>query len=214
MSKSKLFFDVASSLDGFIAPEGMELAHANDPEFKRWMSQWTKLQNWVFHQQFFRKSLKLGDGGETGRDNRMLEETFNRTGVSIMGKRMFEGGERFWPEEAPFHTPVLVLTHHVREPWERPGGTTFYFVKDGIEAALAKARKAAGNRDIRIAGGANVIQQYLNAGFVDEFTIHYSPVFFGHGSPLFSATSLGLKVKIKEAVASKEVTHVTFVVEK
>ena len=125
-----------------------------------------------------------------------------------------KGGERSWPEEAPFHTPVLVLTHHVREPWERPGGTTFYFVKDGIEAALAKARKAAGNRDIRIAGGANVIQQYPNAGFVDEFTIHYSPVFFGHGSPLFSATSLDLKVKIKEAVASKEVTHVTFVVEK
>ncbi len=144
MSKSKLFFDVASSLDGFIAPEGMELAHANDPEFKQWMSQWTKLQNWVFHQQFFRKSLKLGDGGETGRDNRMLEETFNRTGVSIMGKRMFEGGERFWPEEAPFHTPVLVLTHHVREPWERPGGTTFYFVKDGIEAALAKGTKGRG----------------------------------------------------------------------
>src|SRR5258708_28999668 len=86
---SKLFFDVAASLDGFIAPEGMDLAHANDPEFKQWMSQWTKLQNWVFQQRFFRKNLKLSDGGATGSDNRMLEETFNRTGVSIMGKRMF-----------------------------------------------------------------------------------------------------------------------------
>ena len=174
MSRSKLFFDVATSLDGFIAPEGMDLAHANDPEFKQWMSQWMKLQNWVFKQQFFRKNLKLGDGGESGRDNRMLEETFNRTGVSIMGKRMFDGGERFWPEEAPFHTPAFVLTHQARKPWERPGGTTFYFINDGIENALGQARKASGNRDIRIAGGANVIQQYLNAGLVDELrsTIH------------------------------------------
>ena len=214
MSTGKLFFEVAASLDGFIAPEGMDLAHANDPEFKQWMSQWTKLQNWVFQQQFFRKNLKLGDGGETGRDNRMLEETFNRTGVSIMGKRMFEGGERFWPEEAPFHTPVFVLTHQVRKPWERRGGTTFYFVNEGIDGALGQARKSAGNRDIRIAGGANVIQQYLSAGLVDEFTIHYSPVFFGHGAQLFSKTSKDIRVKIKEAFPSKEVTHVTFEVER
>ena len=214
MSRSKLFFDVASSLDGFIAPEGMDLTHANDPEFKQWMSQWMKLQNWVFQQEFFRKNLKLGDVGETGRDNRMLKETFNRTGVSIMGKRMFDGGERSWPEEAPFHTPVFVLTHHVRKPWERPGGTTFYFVNDGLESALVQAQKAAGNRDMRIAGGANVIQQYLNAGLVDEFTIHYSPVFFGQGTQLFSGTSKDIHVNIKEAVASKEVTHVTFEVER
>src|SRR3989475_6155953 len=208
--KNKLFFDVASSLDGFIAPEGMDLAHSADPDDKQWMSQWTKLQKWVFQQRFFRENLKLGEGGETDRDNRMLEETFKRTGVSIMGKRMFDGGERFWPEEAPFHTPVFVLTHQVRKPWERPGGTTFYFVNDGIESALAEARKAAGSRDIRIAGGANVIQQYLNAGLVDEFTIHYSPVFFGHGAQLFSGTSRDVHVKIREAVASKGVTHVTF----
>src|SRR5947209_20619431 len=86
MSRSKLFFDVASSLDGFIAPEGMELAHANDPEFKRWMSQWTKLQNWVFLQLLFRKKLKLGRGGEYGRDNRMLGERIKRLGLSPMRK--------------------------------------------------------------------------------------------------------------------------------
>jgi len=168
----------------------------------------------VFRQRFFRENLKLGDGGETGRDNRMLEETFERTGVSIMGKRMFDGGERFWPEEAPFHTPVFVLTHQVRKPWEPPHGTTFYFVNASIESALGQARKAAGNKDIRIAGGANVIQQHLNAGLIDEFTIHYSPVFFGHASPLFSGISKGINVKIKEAVASKDVTHVTFEVER
>jgi len=207
---TRVFFDVVASLDGFIAPEGMTLDHANDPEFKQWMSQWMKLQNWVFQQRFFRENLKLGEGGETGHDNRILEETFKRTGVSIMGKRMFDGGERYWPEEAPFHTPVFVLTHQVRKPWERPGGTTFYFVNDGIESALGQARKAAGNRDVRIAGGANVIQQYLNAGLVDEFTIHYSPVFFGEGLPLFSGIRKNMSVKIKETVASKEVTHVAY----
>jgi dihydrofolate reductase len=208
--KSKVFFDVVGSLDGFIAPEGMDLTHANEPEFKQWLSQWMKLQSWVFQQRFFRENLKLGEGGETGEDNRLLEETFQRTGVSIMGKRMFDGGERFWPEEAPFHTPVFVVTHEVRKPWERPGGTTFYFVNDGIESALAQARNAAGNRDVRIAGGANVIQQYLNAGLVDEFRIHYSPVFFGQGVPLFLGMSKNFNVKIKETVTSKGVTHVTY----
>lgn len=160
------------------------------------------------------QNLKLGEGGETGHDNRMLEETFKRTGVTIIGKRMFDGGERFWPEEAPFHTPVFVLTHKVRKPWERPGGTTFYFVNDGIESALGQARKVVGNRDIRIGGGANVIQQYLNAGLVDEFTIHYSPVFFGNGERLFAGIGKDINVKIREAVSSKDVTHVMFEVEK
>lgn len=207
---TRVFFDVAGSLDGFIAPEGMDMTHAGDPQYKDWMGQWTKLQGWVFQQRFFRENLKLGEGGETGHDNRMLEEIFKRTGVSVMGKRMFEGGERFWPEDAPFHTPVFVLTHEVRKPWERPGGTTFYFVNDGIESALGQARKAVGDRDIRISGGANVVQQYLNAGLIDEFTIHYSPVFFGQGVPLFSGMSKNINVKVKEAVASKEVTHVTY----
>ena len=90
------------------------------------------MQKWVFRQKFFRQNLKIGDDGETGEDNRLLEETFNRIGVHIMGKNMFSGGEMFWPEEAPFHTPVFVLTNEVREAWERPGGTTFYFVNDGV----------------------------------------------------------------------------------
>ena len=87
-------------------------------------------------------------------------------------------------------------------------------MNDGIESALGQARKASEERDIRISGGANVIQQYLNAGLVDEFTIHYSPVFFGQGVPLFSGISKGINVKIKEAVASKAITHVTYEVGK
>ena len=154
---SKVFFSVTMSLDGFIAPE----TRGDDVGDTRWMGQWMELQRYVFSQKFFRENLKLGDGGDTGPDNQMLEEVFHRTGVSIMGKRMFDGGERLWPEEAPFHTPVFVLTSQVREPWVRPGGTTFYFVNDGIESALRQARAVAGDRDIRIAGGADVIQQYL-----------------------------------------------------
>ena len=111
-----------------------------------------------------------------------------------MGKRMFDGGERFWPEEAPFHTPVFVLTKQVRSPWERPGGTTFHFVNDGIESALRQAREVAGGRDIRIAGGANAILQYLNAGLVDEFSIALAPVFFGAGSAC-STGSTGARLR-------------------
>ena len=213
MQTSKVFFDVVMSLDGFIAPEGMDLAHADDPEYKQWLKKWNELMNWVSQQHFFLENLHLGEGGERGQDNRLLEATFQRTGVSIMGKHMFSGGERFWPEEAPFHTPVFVLTNQVRQPWERPGGTTFYFVNDGIESALRRAREVAGNRDIRIAGGAKTIQQYLNAGLIDEFTIHYVPVVFGHGILLFANMNPDLKVKIQEAVPSQEVTHVTYQVE-
>jgi len=212
---SKVFFSVAMSLDGFIAPEGMDLAHANEPNYKDWLNQWTALQKWVFQQRFFRENLKLGEGGETGQDNRMLEETFNRTGVSVMGKRMFDGGERFWPEEAPFHTPVYVLTKQVRSPWARPGGTTFYFVNDGIESALRQAREAAGNRDIRIAGGAYTIVQYLNAGLIDEFSIDLSPVFFGEGTRLFDGINQRkVAVEIVEAIHSPLVTHLRYAVMK
>lgn len=210
---SKVFFSVGMSLDGFMAPEGMDLAHADDPNYKDWLSLWMELQKWVSQQRFFRENLQLGDGGETGQDNRILEETFNRTGVNIMGKRMFEGGERFWPEEAPFHTPVFVLTKQVRSPWERPGGTTFHFVNDGIESALRQAREVAGGKDIRIAGGAHAIVQYLNAGLVDEFSIALAPVFFGEGVRLFDGIDRRkVSAEIVEAIHSPLVTHLRYAV--
>ena len=112
-----------------------------------------ELQQWVFPQRFFRENLKLGEGGEEGRDNDILRETFERTGASLMGKRMFDAGERMWPDQAPFHAPVFSATHERRDPWERPGGTTFHLVNDGIETALDRAREASGDRDVRIAGG-------------------------------------------------------------
>lgn len=212
---SKVFFSVGMSLDGFLAPEGMELPHAADPNYKDWLAQWMALQQWIFRQQFFRETLQLGPGGETGEDNRLLEETFNRTGVSIMGKRMFDGGEHNWPEEAPFHTPVFVLTKQVRDPWERPGGTTFHFVNDGSESALRQARAVAGGKDIRIAGGANAIPQYLNAGLVDEFTIAMAPVFFGAGIRLFEGIDRQkVTVEIAETIPSTLVTHLRYTVTK
>src|SRR5437868_45337 len=208
---SKVFFSVTMSLDGFIAPEFMELGRP--PE--QWINEWMELQKYVFEQRFFRENLKLGQGGETGQDNRVLEETYNRTGVSIMGKRMFDGGEHSWPEEAPFHTPVFVLTKEQRIPWERPGGTTFHFVNDGIESALTQARAAAGPKDIRIAGGANVIQQYLNAGLVDEFSVAVSPVLFGTGLRLFDAIDPSrISLKITEAIHSPLVTHLKYTVQR
>ena len=206
---SKVFFSVTMSLDGFIAPEFMQL----DQPVDKWLPQWMELQKYVFEQRFFRENLRLGDGGETGQDNRILEETFNRTGVSIMGKRMFDGGEHNWPEEAPFHTPVFVLTKEVRSPWERPGGTTFHFVNDGIESALKQANAVAGSRDIRIAGGGNAILQYLNAGLVDEFSIALSPLFLGAGVRLFAGVDQrSIALDIVEAIHSPMVTHLNYAV--
>jgi dihydrofolate reductase len=169
----RVFFSVSMSLDGFIAPESPEELMGQ---------QWMELQQWVFPLRFFRENLKLGPGGEEGRDNDIARATFERTGASVMGKRMFEAGEHAWPEEAPFHTPVFVVTHEQRDPWERPGGTTFHFVDDGIESALGRAREAAGERDVRIAGGGATILEFVNAGLVDEFSIALSPVLFGAGS--------------------------------
>ena len=200
----KVFFSVSMSLDGFIAPESPEDLMGQ---------QWMELQRWVFPQRFFRENLKLGGGGEEGRDNDIVRETFERTGASVMGKRMFDAGEQAWPEEAPFHTPVFVVTHEKRDPWERPGGTTFHFVNDGIETALDQARKAAGDRDVRIAGGGATILEYVNAGLSDEFSIALSPVLFGSGIRLFEGVDAGrVALELVRTEPSPRVTHLTYAV--
>jgi dihydrofolate reductase len=127
---------------------------------------------------------------------------------------MFEQGEIAWPEDAPFHTPVYVLTHAKREPWVRPGGTTFYFVNDGPESALAQARESAGGRDIRIAGGADVIQQYLNLGVIQELEIAVAPVLFGSGRRLFENLREPVpRFRIDKVVDTPAATHVRYVSE-
>jgi dihydrofolate reductase len=175
--------------------------------------QWMELQRWIFPLRFFRENLNLGDGGEDGRDNDIVRETFERTGASVMGKRMFDAGEQMWPEEAPFHTPVYVVTHEKRDPWERPGGTTFHFVNGGIESALEQARDAAGERDVRIAGGGATILEYVNAGLIDQFTIALSPVLFGSGIRLFEGVDASrVALEPVRAEPSPRVTHLTYAV--
>jgi dihydrofolate reductase len=215
----KVFFSVSMSLDGFSAPESMAGIFATpeqreqDPRLKRWVAQWMELQAWIFPQKFFRENLNLGEGGEEGRDNDIARETFERTGASVMGKRMFDLGEKSWPPEAPFHTPVYVVTHEKRDPWERPGGTTFHFVNDGITSALEQAREAAGERDVRIAGGADTILQHLNAGLVDEFSVALSPVLFGAGTRLFDGVDAS-RVALEQVRSdpTPRATHLTYVV--
>jgi dihydrofolate reductase len=201
---AKVFFSVSMSLDGFIAPESPEDLMGQ---------QWMELQQWVFRQRFFRENLKLGEGGEEGRDNDIVRETFERTGASVMGKRMFEAGEQAWPEDPPFHTPVFVVTHEERDPWERQGGTTFHFVNDGIESALDRAREAAGEQDVRIAGGGETIVRYLNAGLIDEFHVALSPVLFGSGIRLFEAVEAGrVALDLVRAEPSPRTTHLNYTV--
>ncbi len=202
----KVFFSVSMSLDGFIAPVG----RMGDPD---WIAQWMELQAWVLPLRFLRENLKLGEGGEEGPDNDIARATFERTGASVMGKRMFELGEKSWPEDAPFHTPVFVVTHEKHDPWERKGGTTFHFVNDGIERALSRAREAAGDRDVRIAGGGATILEYLNAGLVDEFSVALSPVLFGAGTRLFEGIDARRVALLPiGSQATKRVTHLTYAV--
>ena len=206
---TKVFVNIGLSLDGYMAPEGMTMGK---PEYKNWGAKWGAMMGWVMNLQYFRDNLKLGPGGETGAINDMLRNTTQRIGANIMGKRMFDQGEIAWPEDAPFHTPVYVLTHEKREPWVRPGGTTFYFINGGPEQALALARESAGNRDIRIAGGADVIQQYLNIGAIDELEIALAPVMFCGGRRLFENLNESLQqFRVDKVMASPLATHLRYV---
>jgi dihydrofolate reductase len=209
---SRVFVNIGLSLDGYMTPEGMNLENWERPEYKDWGAKWGSLMGWILNLQHFRENHMLGPGGETGPINDMFRNTAERIGANIMGKSMFDLGELAWPEEAPFHTPVYVLTHVKREPWIRPGGTTFYFVNDGPERALDMARESAGHRDIRIAGGAHVIQQYLNLGVIDELEIALAPVLFGGGRRLFeNLNEPGPQFRIDRAIDSRSATHLRYV---
>jgi len=209
---SKVFVNIGLSLDGYMAPEGMTIENWEKPEYKNWGAQWGALMGWALNLRYFRENLKLGPGGETGPVNDMARYTMERTGANIMGKRMFDAGERSWPEEAPFHAPVYVLTHEKREPWVRPGGTTFYFVNDGPENALEQARESAGDRDVRIAGGADVIQQYMNLRVIDELEIALVPVLFGGGRRLFeNLREPAPRFRIDRVVDTPVATHLRYV---
>jgi dihydrofolate reductase len=200
---SQVFFDVAMSLDGYIA--GPNRGPRN-PLGDRG----TSVHNWMFQTATFRKLLGL-PGGDTGPDDAVVRAVFERSGAYVMGRHMFEEGETGWPEEAPFHAPVYVLTHTPREPWPRKGGTTFYFVTDGMKSALDQARAAARGKDVRISGGAQTIRQCLKAGLIDEFTLHIAPVIHGAGVSLFDHLAPGdLEAEQVEVIPSRLATHITY----
>jgi dihydrofolate reductase len=200
---SKVFVDVGMSLDGFIAgPNGGAKNPLGDSGLK--------IHQWIFNVKSFREHLSMPGGESDTEDNKIVEKTFNRIGASIMGKNMFIEGEANWPEEAPFHCPVYVLTHQKREPWERKGGTTFYFVNDDIHNVLEKAKQNAVSKDVRISGGADVIQQYLNAGLVDELILHVAPIILGKGVRLFDKTEGKFSLEISNVISSLMVTHLFY----
>lgn len=199
-----VFFDVGMSLDGYIAgPNRGPKNPLGDGG--------VGIHQWMFRTKTFRDRLEMPGDGETSGDDAIVKHLFERSGANVMGRNMFDEGEANWPEEAPFGTPVFVLTHDVRAPWERKGGTTFYFVTDGIESALAQAKAAAKGKDVRISGGAETIREYLDAGHIDEFTLHIAPVILGEGVRLFHRMSPNkLKFEQLSSSASPLVTHVSY----
>jgi dihydrofolate reductase len=200
---SKVIVDMGMSLDGFIAGPN---AGPGNPLGDGGM----RIHQWTFDVEAWRERQSLR-GGKTNRDHEVVEEANARVGAFVMGRRMFDEGEVGWPDPPPFRAPVFVLTNDAREPWVRQGGTTFTFVTDGIERALEQARAAAGGKDVRIAGGANVIQQYLSAGLVDEIQIHLAPVLLGDGVRLFDGIDpKGIQLERSRVIDSPRVTHLKY----
>jgi dihydrofolate reductase len=208
---SKLRFEVSMSLDGFIAGPNPSEEH---PLGEGGM----QLHEWAFELAEWRASHGK-DGGEVNASTPVVQAMVANTGAIVMGRNMFGGGpgpwgedpwQGWWGEDPPFHAPVFVLTHHAREPLHKDGGTTFFFVTDGIESALEQARQAAGDRDISLAGGAYVAQQALAAGLVDEFTLSVVPVLLGSGTRLLENLGAGLKLAQADVVQAPGVTHLKY----
>ena len=197
---SKLIADITMSLDGFITGPNAGVEHPLGEGGDR-------LHAWVYDLATFRE--KHGQsGGESNADSEVLGEAFESVGATIMGKRMFDVGVEPWGDDPPFHMPVYVLTHETREPLPREGGTTFNFVGD-LETSVDQARSAAGGKNVSVAGGANVVQQFIKAGSLDEIQIHIAPVLIGDGIRLFEDTGAEhIEFKTTRVIDSPEVTHI------
>jgi len=198
------------SVDGFAA--GIEQS-LDDPLGKRG----PEIFQWFFPTQFFRE-MNGADGGETGVDNDFARRSMDGFGAFILGRNMFgpirgewpdDQWRGWWGESPPYHAPTFVLTHYPRTSIEMEGGTTFHFVTDGIEAALKRARDAAGAKDIKIAGGVETVRQFVRAGHVDEIHLAIAPVALGRGEALFEGVDLrALGYQTIEHVATERATHI------
>jgi dihydrofolate reductase len=200
------------TLDGYVAGPNQSL----DKPFGEGADH---LSDWMFSLRSAREMFGE-EGGETGASDDVLRERMGNIGAVVMGRNMFGGGpgpwgpepwNGWWGENPPYHTPVFVLTHYAREPQVMEGGTTFYFVTDGIESAIQRAKAAAGAQDVVIGGGANAIQQALRAGLADELELHLVPMLLGGGERLLE--NLGGRVRGFEqvrAVVGTGVTHLKY----
>jgi dihydrofolate reductase len=202
---------LAVSLDGYAAGPDQSLEHplgVRGPE----------LMAWFFATRVWQQMHERGEGGETGTDNQMAELGFDDFGAWILGRNMFgpvrgpwpdESWKGWWGDEPPYHVPVFVLTHHARPPLAMAGGTTFHFVTEGIQAALAQARAAAGGRDVRLGGGVATVREYLRAGLIDELHLAVRPVLMGRGEALFEGLDLpALGYECARQVAGERANHV------
>jgi dihydrofolate reductase len=209
---TQLKLDISMSLDGCIA--------GPDAGFEKPLGEGGEdLHAWVVGLKAWREPHGEA-GGEENLDGKIVAETVASTGAVIMGRRMFSGGSGpweddpnaagWWGDEPPFGVPVFVLTHHEREPEEKQGGTTFNFVTGGIESALEQARAAAGDRNVHLAGGADVVQQYLRAGLLDEIQIHLIPLFLGGGVRLFDELHPARLEQTRLVESPAGLTHVRY----
>jgi dihydrofolate reductase len=207
-----LKFNIAISLDGFVAgPNPSE----QDPLGEGGV----QLHDWAFELAAWRAPHGR-EGGVVNESTPIVEGWQANVGATIMGRSMFGGGpgpwgadpwQGWWGEEPPFHTPVFVLTHHAREALAKDGGTTFHFVTDGVEPALAQAQEAAAGKDVALGGGADVARQYLSAGLIDELRLSVVPVLLGSGTRLFDAgAGAGLALEQVQAVHAPGVTHLVY----
>jgi dihydrofolate reductase len=209
-----LKLDISMSLDGYVAGPNPSLEEPLGEGGEQ-------LHEWLIAAASWRESHGL-EGGETNVDDELSRAHLESIGATVMGRRMFSGGEGdweddpkaegWWGDEPPFHHPVFVLTHHAREPLELQGGTTFTFVTEGIESALEQARDAAGGKDVVVGGGADVAQQYLNAGLLDELQLHVAPVLLGGGVRLLDGVggAPGRLERVSVAESPTGVTHLKY----
>jgi dihydrofolate reductase len=189
---NKTHCDISMSLDGFITGPNAGVGNPLGDDEGR-------LHAWMFE-------------GKTDADAEVLAEAYQRTGAIIVGRRMFDVGVEPWGDPPPFERPVIVLTHEQRAPMEMQGGTTYYF-SDGVEAALAQAKELAGDRDIGIWGGGEVVRQLLQAKLVDEIQIHLVPVLLGNGTSLLAGLPAGVaELERARTIATPAATHLRFLV--
>jgi dihydrofolate reductase len=175
------------------------------------------LHQWLFPTRTLQQALFGKEGGTTGIDDDFAARGFKNVGAWILGRNMFAPSRGPWPDDQwkgwwgdnpPYHVPTFVLTHHARDAVEMEGGTTFHFVTGGIHEALKQAREAAAGKDVRIGGGASVIQQYLRARLIDEMHVAISPVLLGGGERLFEGVDLrALGYECVQFVGSDKATH-------